>query len=65
MERRVRASAAVPAREPDSFRRLVRKEITVDEYVATLDRRIEESENGHTKNGHGEDTSAGEAEPEG
>jgi hypothetical protein len=49
MEHSAERTAAAPARETDTtFRRLVEKRITVEEYVADLERRVEERENGES-----------------
>jgi hypothetical protein len=47
MEHLASRAAARPARESDTtFRKLVEKKITVDEYVADIERRVEKHENG-------------------
>jgi hypothetical protein len=49
MEHSAARPAASPAREGETqFRRLVEKRITVEEYVADLERRVEERENGES-----------------
>jgi hypothetical protein len=51
MRRRAAASTTGKDYEGDNFRRLVRKEITADDYVKSLERRVEERRE-ETANGH-------------
>jgi len=39
----------VPPAEPDTFRRLVEREITTEEYVRSLDERVKELREPHTR----------------
>jgi hypothetical protein len=44
-------AGASPARESDAFRRLVERDISVDEYVTDLDRRVRDHEKGDGDDG--------------
>lgn len=55
-----KSGSAAPERESETFRQLVEKQISADEYVESLERRVRERHEDE-RNGHQDEPSEGEA----